>query len=123
MRQATSSLFEQQRICKHADPHTSYGAAAKVVTSGLQNRWWVKILGVLSLRPDYSADSDGWTAKEIASEISGGNWHGSYYEASKRMRELVNKSEIVVVCSRHSKVGDNGTEMQAYRLGVKNVKA
>ena len=122
----TGGLFEQQKeavkLAKHGDPHTSYGAAEKVVASGLQNKWWSKILDVLSLRPDYSPDALGWTAKEIASEISGGNWHGSYYEVSKRMKELVNDNKVVIACpQRYSQVG--GGEMQAYRLGAKNEQA
>jgi hypothetical protein len=114
MIKSTANLFEQQKICKHTDPATSYGAAEKVVSSGLQNKWHEKILGVLALRPDYTADVLGWTAKEIASELSGGNWHGSYYEVSKRMRELVDGLKVFIVCSqRYSQVG--GGQAQAYQ--------
>jgi hypothetical protein len=123
MLKSTKGLFERQRqvvIITHShDPVTSLAAAEKVVESGTQNKWWVKILDVLSLRPDYSPEAIGWSSKEIASELSGGNWHAAYYEVSKRMRELVNRGDVVIADSRFSKVGDTGTEVQVFRKAAK----
>jgi len=129
MIKTSANLFEQQRIVKTRDPVTSYKAAEKVAKSNLQSSMHAKIVSVLSSRQDYSEDTYGFTAKEIAEVISieeGIHWATIYHAVARRLNESERKefdNDIVLATDesgnqvlRRSKVGDNGAEVQCYKL-------
>jgi len=122
MIKTSGNLFEQQRIVKTRDPVSSYAAAERVTKSNLQSSMHAKIVAVLGSREDYSEDTYGWTAKEIAEAISfkeGRHYMLIYHAVARRLNELIASGDIEVAFTRRSKVGDNGSEVQAYRKAKK----
>jgi hypothetical protein len=114
-------LFEQAKIVRRDDPHSSYVAAEKVVESGLQKSHHEKILAVLSKRQDYDDYRQGFTCAEICAEIAGERWKGIYNAIARRIGELVwlDKEKTIpgpvkIVCQRTSAIG--GMTAQCYIL-------
>jgi len=97
-------MVEQTTLFSHrADPSSSYRAAERAAKS---RKWWYQ--QVYSFLRDHDRPELGYTAKEMASEISekwGLGWHETYHYIERVLKEMERRNWVFRGKARESFVG------------------